>query len=77
MIDNAKSNGKSIGNEIHEMLSLTLAKAAAIPYGEMLNIDAMERLIESLFSTSMPNYTPDGKTIVTVFSNDEIFKRFK
>ena len=77
MIDSSKSNGKNISSEVHEILSLTLAKAASIPYGEVLNNDAMEKLIESLFSSSMPNYTPDGKTIISVLSNEEIFKRFK
>ncbi len=77
MIDNAKNKGKNLSEEIHEMLSLTLAKAAAIPYGEFLNNDAMEKLIDSLFSSSMPNYTPDGKTIISVLSNEEILKRFR
>ena len=77
MLDCANNKGKNLSAEIHEKLALTLARAASIPYGEYLNDDAMEKLIDSLFSTSMPNYTPDGKTIISVLSNDEILKRFK
>ena len=77
MLECANNKGKNLSAEIHEKLALTLARAASIPYGEYLNDDAMEKLIDSLFSTSMPNYTPDGKTIISVLSNDEILKRFK
>ena len=77
MIDTAKNKGRDIKSDLHEMTALSLAEAAAISYGQILNNNEMEKLIDNLFASSSPNYTPDGKTILSVFTNDELFKRFK
>ncbi len=77
MIDTAKEKGRDVKTDLHEMIALSLAEAAAIPYGEVLNQEEMEKLIDDLFASSSPNYTPDGKTILSVITNDEIGKRFK
>ena len=77
MIDTAKEKGRDVKADIHELLALSLAEVAAIPYGQYLNIDEMERLIDDLFASSSPNYAPDGKPILSVITNDELSKRFK
>lgn len=77
MIDSAKQKGRDIKSDLHELTALSLAEAAAIPYGQILNMDEMEKLIDDLFAASSPNYTPDGKTILSVITNDEIGKRFR
>lgn len=77
MVDTAKEKGRDVKSDIHEMIALSLADVAAIPYGQLLNMDEMEKLIDDLFATGSPNYTPDGKLVLSVISNDEIAKRFK
>ncbi|MEG1616619.1 MAG: DNA mismatch repair endonuclease MutL [Bacteroidales bacterium] len=77
MIDTAKQKGRDVKTDLHEITALSLAEAAAIPYGEVLNMDEMENLIDDLFASSSPNNTPDGKLILSVITNDEIGKRFK
>ena len=60
-----------------ELLALSLAKATAIRPGKSLTIEEMESLTASLFSLESNNLSPDGKTIMTVISDDELTKRFR
>jgi DNA mismatch repair protein MutL len=77
MIATAKEKGRDVKTDLHEMIALSLAEVAAIPYGRPLNMDEMEKLIDDLFATGQPNFTPDGHTVLSVLTNDEIARRFK
>lgn len=77
MVNKAIETGCEIQEEIREALALALAKTAAIPYGKALSNEEMDHLVASLFSSSSSNYTPDGKTIITVLAEEELEKRFK
>lgn len=76
MTDKVLETGCEVKEEISESLALTLAKKAAIPYGKFLPEEEAESLIANLFASSGPNYTPDGKCILSVFSEEELEKRF-
>jgi DNA mismatch repair protein MutL len=69
--------GCEVKEEVSEALALTLAKKAAIPYGKFLSEAEADGLIAGLFASSSPNYTPDGKIIIFILSDDELGKRFK
>ena len=77
MVHTAIEKGCKVKEEVQSMLALSLAKAAAIVPGQVLTNDEMNGLIEGLFSVSTPNYTPDGKTVLSVIKEDEIEKLFK
>lgn len=77
MIETATEKGGDVKSDIHESIALTLAESAAIPYGQVLSPLEMEQLSEDLFASAMPGYTPDGKITLTVFSTEELSKRFK
>jgi DNA mismatch repair protein MutL len=77
MVDLALETGCEIKEEVMEALAIVLAKKAAIPYGKNLPEEEAIALIAKLFSSSAPNYTPDGKPIVSILSEDELTKRFK
>jgi len=77
MTDKVLETGCEVQEEITETLALTLAKKAAIPSGKSLTEEEASELIAKLFASSSPNYTPDGKPITIVFSDDELQKRFK
>ena len=53
-------------------LALTLARKAAISYGEVLSNDEMDTLINHLFACSDVNHTPDGKTILSILPQEDI-----
>lgn len=70
-----------VGADAQELLcdaiALSLAKATAIPVGKSLTGEEMDHLIASLFSCQDSNLTPDGKTILTMLTDEELEKRFR
>ena len=57
---------------LHSQLALSLARHAAIPYGQLLSNDEIENIINQLFACSNVNYTPDGKAILCILPQAEI-----
>lgn len=55
-----------------QSLHLSLARAAAIPYGQVLSNEEMENIVNNLFSCSNVNYTPDGKPILAILPQQDI-----
>lgn len=52
-------------------MALTLAKATAIVPGQVLTNEEMTGLVDGLFAVATPNYTPDGKTVLSVINEDD------
>jgi len=48
---------------IIENISLKMAKATAVKRGQLLAQEEIKHLIEALFATSNPNFSPEGKSI--------------
>lgn len=72
-----KERDANTQQEWREQIALSLAESAAIPTGKTLTENERQDLVSRL--TQLPQYTrtPDGKTIVSVLSNDELRKRFE
>jgi DNA mismatch repair protein MutL len=62
--------------EVHHAVALTLAKAGALRYGQSLSAEERDHLIAALFSSPEPNLTPEGKTILTILTDEELSRRF-
>ena len=77
MIARAMETGCAVKEEICEALALSLAKQAAIPFGQPMSDEEANQLIIRLFSSTAPNYTPDGQIIVSILSDEEFERRFK
>lgn len=77
MVDRAIETGCEVHEEICESLALSLAKAAAIRPGKILSSEEMDHLLATLFSCSESNLTPDGKTIISMLTDEELEKRFR
>ena len=77
MLHTAMEKGNDVKEEIQNILALTLARAAAIVYGQVLSNEEMVSLVDSLFACPSPNYTPDGKTVLTTIKEEDIEKLFK
>ena len=77
MVHTAMEKGSDVKEEVQNTLALTLAKASAIVYGQVLGNDEMTKLVDSLFACATPNYTPDGKTVLSVLKEEDIEKLFK
>lgn len=66
MVHTAMEKGGKVKEEVQSNLALTLAKAAAIVPGQVLTNEEMNGLVDGLFAVATPNYTPDGKTVLSV-----------
>lgn len=60
---------------INRSLALSMARHAAVGYGEVLSNDEMENLVNELFACSNVNYTPDGRSILTILPQTDIEQR--
>lgn len=72
MVTSAVEKGASAKEDVVRTLSLTLARNAAIPQGQILSNQEMENIVNELFSCSTVNYTPDGKNILCILKQEEI-----
>ena len=77
MVHTAMEKGGKVKEEVQSILALTLAKAAAIVPGQVLTNEEMTGLVDGLFAVATPNYTPDGKTVLSVINEDDLEKLFK
>lgn len=65
-----------IKEEVDKHIALVLARHAAIPYDSLLSNKEMNKMIDELFATTTPKYTPDGKTIVAIMPQSKIESMF-
>ena len=75
MVHSALEETDNAKKEINHVLSLSLAKSAAIVYGQILSAKEITALIDDLFSCSNSSLTPDGHDILTIIKEKEIEKR--
>ena len=66
------SDTRHSADSLHAQLALSLARSAAIPYGQILSNEEMENVINELFTCSNVNYTPDGKAILCILPQGDI-----
>lgn len=77
MVSKSIETGSDVKEEIQEALALSLAYAAAIPYGHRLTNDETSDIVNRLLASPSHKYTPDGKLIISILDDIEIYKRFK
>ena len=77
MVHTAIEKGCKVKEEVQSSLALSLAKAAAIVPGQILSSEEMGNLVDGLLTSAMPNYTPDGKIILSVVKEEELEKMFR
>lgn len=77
MVHTAMEKGCKVREEVQSMISLSLAKASAIAVGQVLSVEEMNALVDALFAVSTPNYTPDGKTVLSVIRDEDLEKLFR
>lgn len=76
IVESVENGGLPLKKRIYDHLALTLARSAAIPVGRTLMQEEMEMLVADLLRLPEPNYTPDGKTIITVIPIEQLNKMF-
>ena len=76
IIESVDEGGMPLRKRIQEHLALSVAQSAAIPSGRTLQQEEMELLVADLLKLPEPNYTPDGKIIISMISMEQITKLF-
>ena len=71
-----QERGANTQVEWREQIAKALAENGAIPYGKTLTETEMRDLLARLVVLPQFRYTPDGKKIFDLWSDDEISKRF-
>ena len=68
LIGDFKNRPVDVKEEIKEHLAILLSQSAAINYGVPLKPEEISDLFNHLFACSTPNYSPSGKTVVSIIS---------
>jgi DNA mismatch repair protein MutL len=76
MVDTARQHEGGVRDELDRALALKMAEAEAVRYGHTMSLEEMRHLVSQLLELPMPGYTPDGKTIITLLSQDELTAKF-
>lgn len=77
MIEDYKSTQADPSTGAKEKVASAMAAASAIPYGKALNQQEMETLFDTVFACKSPNFSPKGKTVISIITIEEIDKKFK
>lgn len=77
MVQAALEKGCKVKDEVQGILALSLAKAAAIVPGQVLTNEEMNNLVDGLFAVDTPNYTPDGRIVLSVLKEEDLEKLFR
>ena len=65
-------------DSFHHALALTIARTNAMRSdSRRLDAQEMAALIDDLFACELPNFTPDGKAIISIIATDDIAKLFR
>lgn len=72
-----KSDGIDARDRVKEIVVKSMASQSAIPYGKPLGNEEMNNLFDRLFACETPNYSPSGKTIISIVDTEQIESLFK
>ena len=76
ILDELQTGSGEVKTSQHAKIALSLARLAAIPVGQLLSQKEMDDLVGRLLALPTPNYTPDGKPVLKLFTENEIEKLF-
>lgn len=77
LLEEYKQTVPDVKEKAREKVAISLAKASAINYGQVLQTDEINELIDNLFACQTPNYSPTGKKILSILPLDDFEKMLK
>ena len=72
IVTDAVEQSAAAASNFHSALALSMARNTAVPYGQVLSNEEMERIVNELFACSNANYTPDGNPILAILPQGDI-----
>ena len=76
LVQTAMDSGINVTEELHSILATKLSEEAASPIGVIMGGEEIENMVKQLFQCSVTRYTPSGKPIIALITNDEIARKF-
>lgn len=76
VIHQVQDTGATASDEWQKTVALSLADRMAIPVGKMLTDNEMRDLLQRLLQHTDSRYLPNGQTIFTILTNDDLQKYF-
>lgn len=67
---------QDLNSDRKEKIACKMAQASAIPYGKQLSPEELKSMVDKLFASSLPNYSPSGKTVISIIKIEELEKNF-
>lgn len=76
LLEEYKNSPVNARSKAKEQIAISLAKASALDYGNELKQEEIDHLIDQLFACATPNFSPDGKKVLTIIPTTDIEKNF-
>ncbi len=76
LLEEYKNSPVDARSKAKEQIAISLAKASSLDYGTDLKQEEIDHLIDNLFACSTPNFSPDGKKVLTIIPTPDIEKSF-
>ena len=76
LIEQFKKNQSELSLPKKENLARSLAKRASLKSGQRLEPEEQKRLVEGLFASSNPNFSPEGQPTFFIFETNKIESYF-
>jgi len=77
LLEEYKNSPIDARKKAKEQIATSLAKASSLDYGTDLKQEEIDQLIDQLFACATPNFTPDGRKVLTIIPTVDIEKRFQ
>ena len=76
LLEEYKNSPVDARSKAKEQIAASLAKASSLDYGTDLKQEEIDHLIDNLFACATPNFSPDGKKVLTIIPTLDIEKSF-
>ncbi len=77
IVDNVQINQAELKQDLQTNVLRSMAKRLAIRHGKALSEEEMAAIAHKLFACDLPQYTPSGKPVLQIITNEELYDRFK
>ncbi len=77
ILDNAAESGGDVEADVDSMITMGMARAAAVRAGHKMTQKEIEHLLSELFKLKSPAMTPDGLTVMTLISGEQVAALFE
>jgi len=76
LLEEYKNSPVDARSKAKEQIAISLSKASSLDYGTDLKQEEIDHLIDNLFACATPNFSPEGKRVLTIIPVTDIEKSF-